>query len=291
MPGKTAAKLAWFLAKRFPWFPMRRGMLEGVRKSGHAGLGGKTVRVKMRMGAVMDVDPLDEDGWVLFRDRGIQPEVVSVLRDLLHPGDGVLDIGAGYGYFTLLVCSLVGPKGHVYAFEANPTVANYLSANVGLNDYPNVRLHKVAVSNENGTGKLYVAAGHTGVTSLAPVEGEKTTAIAVTTKTIDSFASELPHVRLVRVSAPGSERAVLEGMKDLIGYDHPYIELEMGSRATRRVAGEAAKILSALHGFNYATYEISARGTHPLSGPKGEATSVLAAAPGSHVPGLGAARQ
>jgi FkbM family methyltransferase len=292
MPGKTIAKMAWYVAKHHPWFPMRRRMLEGVRRSGYAGLGGKTVRVKMRTGAIMEVDPLDEEGWALLRDREIQPEVAGVLRDLLHHGDGVLDIGAGYGYFTLLACGLVGPKGHVYAFEPNLTVANQLAQNVGLNDYTNVRLHKVAVSNEVGTARFHVAPQHTGLSSLGAPDGEKTTAMQVPTATIDSFASELPHVKLARIDAGGAELPALEGMHDLIGYDHPYIILEVDSRAIQRVHGDAAGVFSMLHGFNYATYEVGPRGTHPLRAPKGDQrTTVLAAAPGSHVPGLGAARQ
>jgi FkbM family methyltransferase len=291
MPGKTAAKTVWFLAKRYPWFPMRSRMLEWVRAGGHAGLGGKTVRVKTRMGAIMEVDPLDEEGWVLFRDRGIRPQVAGVFRDLLHAGESAIDIGANYGYFTLLASSLAGAKGHVYAFEPNPTVANYLSANVGLNDVTNVRLYRVAVSNTKGTAEFHVVAGKSGASSLVRPEGEKTTAVKVSVAAIDSLASEMPHVRLVRIGAEGSELRILEGMKELLRYDHPYVTLEAGNRSARRTSGDATRVFELLHGFNYATYEIGASGTHPLSRPRDDRTCVLAAPPGSHVPGLGAGRR
>jgi len=291
MPGKKAAKTVWFLAKRFTWFPMRSQLLGWVWGAGYAGLGGKSVRVETTAGPIMEVDPLDYDGWVLFRDRGIKPHVAAVFQDLLHPGDTVLDIGAGYGYFTLLAASLVGHAGHVYAFEPNPTVASRLLENVSLNDFANVRLHCVAVSNVSGTVELHVVPQHSGISSLRRLEGETATTISVPAAAIDSFADEMAHVRLVKIDVEGGELLVLEGMKELLRYDHPYVTLEVTNRSIRQVHGDASQVFALLHAFGYATYEIGPGGTHPLKSPKGDRTSVLAAPPGSHVPGLGSARR
>ena len=40
----------------------------------------------------------------------------------LKPGMTVVDVGANFGYYTLLFGALVGEKGHVYAIEPNPNV-------------------------------------------------------------------------------------------------------------------------------------------------------------------------
>ena len=291
MPGKTAAKTVWFLAKHWNWFPMRSRLLGWVRGRGYAGLGGKWIRVKTTAGPIMDVVPLDYVGWVLIRDRRIEPQVTAVFQDLLHPGDAVLDIGANYGYFTLLAASLVGPAGHVYAFEPNPSVASRLLENVGLNNFTNVRLHCVAVSNVPGTVEFHVAAQHSGLSSLRPLDGETATTISVHAAAIDSFADEMSHVRLVKIDVEGAELLVLEGMKELLRYDHPYVTLEVTDRWIRQMHGDASQVFALLHAFGYATYEIGPGGTHPLSSPKGDQTCVLAAPPGSHVPGLGTARR
>jgi len=60
-----------------------------------------------------------------------QERDTSVIRHLVRAGDSVLDIGASFGGYTRFLSTLVGPSGHVYSFEPNPTVCEYLSHNVG----------------------------------------------------------------------------------------------------------------------------------------------------------------
>jgi tRNA G37 N-methylase Trm5 len=64
---------------------------------------------------------------------------VACLRQLLNPGDTVLDIGANIGDLTVPMAQMVGDSGSVYAFEANRSNFNYLCADLALNDLANVR--------------------------------------------------------------------------------------------------------------------------------------------------------
>src|SRR4051794_17084148 len=64
---------------------------------------------------------------------------VACLRQLVNPGDTVLDIGANIGDLTVPMAQMVGESGSIYAFEANPANFNYLCANLALNDLANVR--------------------------------------------------------------------------------------------------------------------------------------------------------
>lgn len=53
----------------------------------------------------------------------------AVIRALgLRRGQVVADIGAGPGYFTKRVARAVGPRGHVYAVEAEPAILDVLRA-------------------------------------------------------------------------------------------------------------------------------------------------------------------
>ncbi len=54
----------------------------------------------------------------------------------LREGERVAHIGAGTGYYTALMAHLVGAKGHVYAVEFDPALAELARAN--LADLPNV---------------------------------------------------------------------------------------------------------------------------------------------------------
>jgi protein-L-isoaspartate(D-aspartate) O-methyltransferase len=52
----------------------------------------------------------------------------------LNQGETVLQIGAGAGYYTAILATLVGPKGRVIAYEIEPDIAERAAAN--LAHYP-----------------------------------------------------------------------------------------------------------------------------------------------------------
>jgi ubiquinone/menaquinone biosynthesis C-methylase UbiE len=49
--------------------------------------------------------------------RRIFHDPYAMLRPYVHPGDSVIDIGCGMGYFTIPLAKLTGPKGHVTAID------------------------------------------------------------------------------------------------------------------------------------------------------------------------------
>jgi len=51
-----------------------------------------------------------------------EPRESAVVRNLVQPGDCVIDAGANLGWFTLLASSIVGTTGKIFAFE--PSGAN-----------------------------------------------------------------------------------------------------------------------------------------------------------------------
>ncbi len=71
----------------------------------------------------------------------------------LEPGDSFLDIGAHFGYFTLLADSLVGDTGKVYAIEPARETFAILKENVG--GHANIRIFHNAVSDRNEAVSFY----------------------------------------------------------------------------------------------------------------------------------------
>jgi SAM-dependent methyltransferase len=69
----------------------------------------------------------------LLLDGYFEPAVSQAFARLIRPGMRVLDIGARYGYFSLLAADLAGPEGHVDAVESNAGYFGFLRQNVGLN--------------------------------------------------------------------------------------------------------------------------------------------------------------
>ena len=60
------------------------------------------------------------------------PYETKVLRETLKSGDIFFDIGAHIGWYSLNAAQIVGEKGKVIAFEANPNCFADLGKNKGL---------------------------------------------------------------------------------------------------------------------------------------------------------------
>ena len=61
-----------------------------------------------------------------------QPSTVAAMLRLLdvHPGQRVLDVGAGSGWTTALLAHLTGPEGEVVGVELEPELARWGAANL-----------------------------------------------------------------------------------------------------------------------------------------------------------------
>lgn len=77
------------------------------------------------------------------------------------PGESVVHIGAGTGYYTAVLASLVGPQGRVAAFEIEQDLAARAASN--LAHLPNVSVQAVSANDAcmPGCDVIYVNAGAT----------------------------------------------------------------------------------------------------------------------------------
>src|SRR5690606_14202120 len=71
----------------------------------------------------------------------------------LERGDHFLDIGAHFGYFTLLASEIVGTNGKVYAFE--PSKKNMRLLRMNSNNRSNIKIFGEAVSDVRGGVQFY----------------------------------------------------------------------------------------------------------------------------------------
>jgi FkbM family methyltransferase len=128
----------------------------------------------------------------------------------------VVDVGANIGWYTLLCARLVGPSGHVYAFEAAPSTEELLRKNVSANGYRNVTSINRAVSDKEGRELFFIDDYSSGGSSLLMKDHGKNS-IEVETVSLDEFFREKgwPQVDLVKIDIEGVEKLALEGMREL----------------------------------------------------------------------------
>jgi precorrin-6B methylase 2 len=101
-----------------------------------------TVRDKMH-GFEMTLDLSHwSDRSTFFLGRWIDLQNQLFMRDLLEPGDTVVDVSAHRGSFALFASRLVGRRGKVVCFDANPSNADHLDRDIAANGIANIAVER-----------------------------------------------------------------------------------------------------------------------------------------------------
>lgn len=168
-------------------------------------------------GGYLVAAPLDDYvGRAAFYAGDLDRKITWVCRQLVRPGDQVLDIGANLGLVSMILARLVGPTGRVDAFEPNPVMCDLIERAIDRNGVRNVRLHRTALGAEAGELTLSVPRGHAGAASFLPelryAEQDGMTVPVGTLSEIMSHSTD--RARLVKIDVEGFEPQVLAGAAD-----------------------------------------------------------------------------
>ncbi|MCA9682302.1 MAG: FkbM family methyltransferase [Myxococcales bacterium] len=195
---------------------------------------------------------------VIKRDGIWEPLESNLFFSELKPGEVVVDAGANIGYYTLLAARLVGPTGHVYAFEPEPEAVALLRRNVALNGYDNVTVVPKALGREAGTLQLFLAKKNRGDHRIYDPSGKRE-AIDVEVVALDDYLETqgVTHVDLMKIDTQGAECTILAGAQRLIA-NHPELAIIMEYTPHSLVAmGEEPKdCLEGLAGAGYVFRDI-----------------------------------
>jgi len=126
-----------------------------------------------------------------------------------QPGEGdvILDVGAHIGTFSLLASRKVR-TGRVFAIEAGQDSYNLLRINIALNGCENVSCHHLALSDRDGTCRLYHDRGNWG---HSVVKALSSSSESVRCLSLASFfkAQEIKACHFMKLNCEGSEFPIL----------------------------------------------------------------------------------
>ncbi len=130
-----------------------------------------------------------------------EPEMTALWMSLLRPGMVAYDVGAHFGWFSLIASQWVGPSGRVVAFEPFPFNAWILQRHILLNRLSNVLLFPVALSDEDGR-RPFAAGSSTGTGHLVVASP-----LHVPSFRLDTLLSHsaLPPPQIVKIDVEGAE--------------------------------------------------------------------------------------
>jgi FkbM family methyltransferase len=158
-----------------------------------------------------------------------EPTQTLLISKILQPGMTFVDVGAQWGYFTLIAAARVGPYGSVLSLEPHARLFGVLRDNLGLNHLRQVTPLPVAAGATTGYQELVADDKHTGNSGgswlrpgppSAAVMQEATGEQIIEVRTLDDLAREheLDTIDFVKIDVEGAETAVVNGMRDLLSH-------------------------------------------------------------------------
>jgi len=159
----------------------------------------------------------------IMRGSVWEDHMTNLIKRLLEPGMTFVDVGANFGWFTLVAAKEVGGQGKVIAVEANPETCDLLTSNVEINGYADrVVSWQKAAWHENASLEFHVMRKHKGSASVRSEVRDSARAFHDETETIRVDAMRLDDmvgdqmVHMVKIDAEGAEPNVMRGMRGII---------------------------------------------------------------------------
>jgi FkbM family methyltransferase len=227
-----------------------------------------TALTTLHDGQLIFVDPTDEQLTPSIVAYGLwEFWIERVIRKLLRPGDRVIDVGANVGYYTLVMSSVIGPKGRLDAFEANPRMARLLRRTVscsGRSEF--VSVHEKIVADRAGVMHLNVSDRFAGAGNVAENGwgiGEDTEVVECEAVRLDDLAPE-GAVDLLRIDTEGSEVLILNGAMGILARSPTIklcIEWHVGMMSAR---GDVTALIAALTQMGFKFWRIGVEKLVPV---------------------------
>lgn len=143
-------------------------------------------------------------------------ELTKKIIDLARHGGLMVDVGANYGYFSLL-WSRINKHNRVVAFEPSPRNLKWLIQNVSLNELGSqIKICEQALGRQKG--RIQFDLGPINETGWGGISMNKNleSAVSVESTTLDDICSGYPQIDLLKIDTEGADMWVLQGAKNFL---------------------------------------------------------------------------
>jgi FkbM family methyltransferase len=192
--------------------------------------------------------------WDLFFYGEMEKDELLFWKKIIRKGDTVVDVGANFGYWTLVGSKIVGNNGKVLSFEPIEKTFKTLSRNISASNARNVSLYNLGLSNHNFQT-------HFNLSSKDDISGSSSqggqTIVNFDTKQIvnlvslDGLINNVNSVRLIKIDIEGGELFALMGMEKLLKVQHPVITFEWNVLTAEAMGYHPDNIILYLESLNY----------------------------------------
>jgi FkbM family methyltransferase len=170
--------------------------------------------------------------YVLREQHDFFEDELPFVRQLLQPGQNVIDIGANYGVYTLPMAKKVGASGRVWAFEPASSTAQFLAQSIAANGFGQVTLEQKAVSSAPGSAQLALHV-HSELRSIVhspvPPGGSEQVSLVTLDDCMDRY--RWVDIDLIKIDAEGEEVNIVKGGRRFFANLAPLVQYELRTNA------------------------------------------------------------
>jgi len=162
--------------------------------------------------------------------QSFEPSTHELFSVLLAKSRCFVDVGANTGFYTL-VAGVSDPARHIHAFEPVPKIAKYLRRNVEQNGLSQVTINESAVTNYDGSIKLYIPDAAMLPTSASTLSGFRKAVLELDRPavTLDAYFDQHREasIDLIKIDTESTEPLVLAGAQKILTMHGPAIICEV----------------------------------------------------------------
>ncbi len=198
---------------------------------------------------------------MIFATREDYEVELAFLDRFISSGSVAIDAGANCGIYTVAMAKLVGSSGRVIALEPGEQAGQTLQRNIELNGLDHVRLVRKALSDRDGSARLYHHGGPVGY-SIAAGETEDGQSEEISSISLDSLLQQegLDRVDLLKMDIEGAEELALRGAETMLTSSRPVIVFELNPSAAARFGLDTDGAWRHLKRFDYEFFTFDGAG-------------------------------
>ena len=187
----------------------------------------------------------------------IEPNVARSIIKFVSKNDVVIDVGAHFGFFTILMAELVGSEGKVHSFEPIPSTFKVLKKNADY--FQNIQINMEAIWKNND--HLYLndyGLNSSAFNSYRDSRGlikKEIKRLKVKAINLDEYIIKKNiNPKFIKIDAESTEYEVLEGMKFILQNIKPVICLEIGDLGVEG-ARKSKDVIQYVLNYGYKVFE------------------------------------
>jgi FkbM family methyltransferase len=194
----------------------------------------------------------------IFRTGTYERGTLSVIQNVLKPGDRFVDIGANVGLMTLVAAKTIGAGGRVDSFEPLPEIRRLLELSIEQNRFSNIFLHELALGSAPSRMAIHRHPEvNRGSASLAWTSQENDS-LDICLETLDRTIYNLSSqpIAMMKIDVEGWELEVLRGgISTLAREPQPVLCIEF-SRLHPLQGGKPEDMIEFLSKLGYQPYRL-----------------------------------